>query len=421
MGNLAQVHQTPRPLESSKGINNISPPGRKPLAERAPWLFSKWFPWVLFASLALIAGVHRLLLGEDAFNNYTIFVYSWKHLLANVNLYDPSPDHYDLYKYSPTFAFLMAPFAVLPRWAGLLLWNFLNMLLPVWAIGKLGIPQKQKNFALFIVLIELLSSVQNSQSNGIMLGLIIGAFALFERKKVAAAMLLICLGFYIKIFAAVAAVLLLFYPHKLRAIAAGIIFAVLLAVLPLLVVSWNGLAAQYENWLHLLGNDPAHGQNFSFMTLIERNTGLHTSDVFYLVPGIVLLLAPLLRIRHWGDFGFRLLFLCSILVWVVIFNHKAESPTYCIALGGIALWFVRGEKTTARKIAMLVTFVLVALSPTDLFPKYVREHIINPYALKALMPVAIWLWITWDLLTKPSFLSALSPTKHMASHTAAGN
>lgn len=383
----------------SKGVNPSSPL-RKTLAERAPWLFTKWFPWVLFAALCFIASVHRLILGEGSFNNYTIFAYSWKHLLANTNLYAQSPDHYDLYKYSPTFAFLMAPFAALPRCLGLILWNFANMLLPVWAVSKLNVTQKQKNVILFIVLIELLSSVQNSQSNGIMLGLIVGAFALFERGKVVPAMLLICIGFYIKIFAAVAAVLLLFYPKKIKSILAGGIFVGVFGALPLLVIPLNQLRWQYTNWLQLLANDPAHGQNFSIMTLFERSFHIHAGDIFYLVPGILLLLAPLARMKYWSDFSFRLLYLCSILIWVVIFNHKAESPTYCIALGGIATWFVMNEKTDARKIVMLLAFLLVALSPTDLFPKYVRVNFIEPYALKALMPVAIWLWITWDLLAK---------------------
>lgn len=386
-------------MENSKGINP-STPFRKTLAQRAPWLFAAAFPWILFAAIALIASVHRLLLGEGSFNNYTIFACSWRHLLDNVNLYAISPDHYDLYKYSPTFAVFMAPFAMLPRCLGLILWNMLNMLLPVWAVSKLSITQKQKNLLLLIVLIELLSSVQNSQSNGIMLGLIVGAFAFFEKGQPVPALLLICLGFYIKIFAAVAALLFLFYPQKGKSILSGIIFVVLLGLLPLVAVAPDFLGWQYSNWLQLLANDPAHLQNFSIMTLFERAAGLTAPDIVYLIPGIALLLIPLSRTERYHEFSFRLLYLCSILLWVVIFNHKAESPTYCIAMGGIAVWFIMGEKTTARKIVMLLAFILVALSPTDLFPKFIRITYIEPYALKALMPVVIWLWITWDLLTK---------------------
>lgn len=365
--------------------------------------------------IAIAATIHRLILGSGSFNNYTIFEYSWKHLLDNVNLYAAYPDeHYDLYKYSPTFAMFMGPFSVLPHWLGLLFWNVLNMLAPVWAISKLKLEQKQKNLVLFLVFIELLSSVQNSQSNGIMLGLIIGAFACFENNKPVMALLLICLGFYIKIFAAVAAVMLLFYPQKIKSIAAGALFVILLGALPLAAISWESLVTQYENWLVLLQNDPAHELNFSFMTLVERTIGLHASDIYFLVPGMLLLLLPLLRIKHYAEFNFRLLFLCSVLIWVVIFNHKAESPTYCIAMGGIAIWYITSQRTTLRNIIMILAFLLVALSPTDLFPQYVRLHFIQPYSLKALMPVIIWMMITWDLMVKKNFLPAPSATKQMA-------
>lgn len=373
---------------------------KKSIADRAPWLFTAWFPWVLFTAIALIASVHRLLLGEGSFNNYTIFAFSWNHLVNNVNLYATSPDHYDLFKYSPTFAVLMAPFSVLPRSIGLICWNLLNMLLPVWAVNQLKLEQKQKNLILFLIFIELLSSVQNSQSNGIMLGLIVGAFAFFEKGKPVPALLLICLGFYIKIFAAVAALMFLFYPQKGKSILSGAAFVLLLGALPLLAVSFNQLQWQYTNWLQLLTNDPAHGLNFSIMTLFERTFGIRGADFFYLVPGIVLLLIPLTRTSLYKEFAFRVMYLSSLLIWVVIFNHKAESPTYCIAMGGISIWFIMNEKTDVRKVVMILAFLLVALSPTDLFPKFIRLNYIEPYALKALMPVVIWGWITWDLLMK---------------------
>lgn len=390
-------------MENSKSI-------KRPFAERYPWLFSAAFPWIFFAVIAFAASVHRLLLGSGSFNNYTIFEYSWKHLLDNVNLYVAYPEeHYDLYKYSPTFAFLMAPFWMLPRCLGLIVWNMLNMLAPVWAISKLNLQQKQKNLILFLVFIELLSSVQNAQSNGLMLGLMIGAFAYFEKGKPVVGMLLICFGFYIKLFAAVAAVLLLFYPNKLKSIVAGAVFVVVLAALPLTVISWDQLIGQYNNWLVLLGNDPAHELNFSIMTLAERAFGLHAGDVWFLIPGMLLLLLPLVRLNQYSSFSFRLHYLCSLLIWVVIFNHKAESPTYCIALVGIAIWYIINEKTTARNVLMILAFLLVALSPTDLFPPYIRIHFIQPYSLKALMPVIIWLMISWDLMRKV-FPSSAEPS-----------
>jgi hypothetical protein len=116
---------------------------------------------------------------------------------------------------------------------------------------------------------------------------------------------------------------------------------------------------------------------------------------------------PMLRIKQYSSYGFRLLFTASVLMWVVIFNHKAESPTYCIAFAGILLWYFTGNKSTAEMTLTILAFIFVALSPTDLFPRYVREHFVNPYSLKALFPVIIWLLVTFQLLVRENFYSPI--------------
>ncbi len=61
------------------------------------------------------------------YNNYLIFKQSFFHLIEHKDLFAFYPnEYYDLYKYTPTFALLMAPFAYLPNLAGLILWNILN-------------------------------------------------------------------------------------------------------------------------------------------------------------------------------------------------------------------------------------------------------------------------------------------------------
>lgn len=386
------------------------------ITKRFPWLLSPAAPWILFSAAAIIATVHRLILGPQSFNNYVIFERSFFHLLNNTNLYIAYPEEqYDLFKYSPTFAMLMAPMSLLPRFAGVMMWNLLNMLLPVWAISKMNFEQKKKNLILLILFIELLSSVQNAQSNGIMLGLIAGAFVLFEQKKNGAAMLFLALGFHIKLFAAVAGLLLFFYPGKIKSILYGIFYVALLAALPLLILSPEQLLQQYHSWLDIISNDPAHSLNYSIMTLSERVGGIHIGDIYYLIPGAVLLMLPLLRIKQYTSYGFRLLFTASILLWVIIFNHKAESPTYCIAFAGILLWYFTGNKSKTETILTILAFIFVALSPTDLFPRYIREHFVNPYSLKALFPVIIWFIITVQLLVREHFYS---PTEKLRMRTA---
>ena len=83
--------------------------------------------------------------------------------------------------------------------------------------------------------------------------------------------------------------------------------------------------------------------------------------------------------------------LCSVLIWVVIFNHRAESASYIIAYAGICLWFLSSPKNKLTIFLMGFSFVLVTLSPTDLFPRIWREQYVQKYTLKAVPAIIVWL------------------------------
>ena len=107
-------------------------------------------------------------------NNYLIFKNSFKHLLDNLNLYTTYPnEYYDLYKYSPTFAVFMSPFNLLPVGLGVCIWTLINSFSVFYTVKKLPVDASVKNYLLFFILIELTTSLQNEQSNAILLALCI--------------------------------------------------------------------------------------------------------------------------------------------------------------------------------------------------------------------------------------------------------
>jgi hypothetical protein len=316
------------------------------------------------------------------------------------DLYSLHPaQHDDLYKYSPTFALLMAPIYLLPRFAGLLLWSLVNTFAPLLAIRKLNISDKAKAFILLYICFELLGSVQNTQSNGLIAGLMIGTFAAFERKQVVTAALLVCLGFYIKVFGAAAGILFLFYDRKPRFLLACAGWGLLLAALPLPITGFHTLIDLYKGWLHLMATDPTISMNIALMTLTQSWFGVSVSDAAFLAPGLVLLLAPLARPIVRQTFAFRLLYLASLLVWVVIFNHKAESPTYIIAMAGVAIWAITERPSWFRAALLCFVFILTGMSYSDAFPSSIRRDWIGPYRLKALPCILAWAIMTWQLLS----------------------
>ena len=99
------------------------------------------------------------------------------------------------------------------------------------------------------------------------------------------------------------------------------------------------------------------------------------------------------------------------MIGVVIFSSSAESSTFVIAVTGIGIWYVIQDDSKKKWNTALLIFVilLTSLSPTDLFPPYVREHFILPYSLKALPCFIVWCVLMYQLLfkdfNKPLFVS----------------
>lgn len=336
------------------------------------------------------------------YNNYVIFKYSFFHLLQNQNLYSLHlTEQWDLFKYSPTFALFMGLFAYLPDWLGLFLWNLLNSLVLFFGLKNLpGITPSNTVKMRWFVLQELLTSIQNAQSNGLILGLIVWGFIYLERKQLAWAALLMLLSTFIKIFGILGFILFIFYPQKPKAILYAVLWSVVLVALPLLAVTSDALIQQYSNWLVMLQNDHSDSIGLSVMGWLSTWFGLNPPKMAVVVVGAVLLMLPLLRLTKYSSYYYRLFMLAAVLLWIVIFNHKAESPTFIVAMGGVAIWYFSHPTTRLDTILVILAFIFTSLSPTDLFPAFLRQTVIIPYTLKAVFGIIIWAKIIVDMLTK---------------------
>src|SRR5258707_8960339 len=190
------------------------------------------------------------------YNNFLIFKYSFFHLLEGKDLYDwHLSEHWDLYKYSPTFAFLFGSIAWLPNSLGLLAWNSLNVLALFFGIHMLKLKVHEKNIILLLCAVELFTSLQNAQSNALIAGLIILAFALIEKEKFVWACLCIALTVYIKLFGLFAFAICLLYRGRWKMVGYSVLAMLLLAALPLTVTSVDQLKNCYVSWWALLQKD----------------------------------------------------------------------------------------------------------------------------------------------------------------------
>jgi hypothetical protein len=104
------------------------------------------------------------------------------------------------------------------------------------------------------------------------------------------------------------------------------------------------------------------------------------------------------RWRHWERRHFRVLFLASMLVFCVLFNHQAESPSYSIAMIGMSLWFAVSERAGWRTALMVVAFAIVNLASSDLMPRALYKAYYVPYLLKTVPLIPLWIVMQCELL-----------------------
>lgn len=365
---------------------------------------------IIFTLLALLSSIQSLLTKNKAYyeggpeylsyNNYRIFEQSFYHLKDHQDLYISYPEEYcDLYKYTPTFSAFFGLFAIFPDWLGLSLWNLLNALILFFAVWYLPrISKLEKGLMLLIVLIELMTSMQNVQSNALIAGLIILSFGLLENKKYLLAALCLVFSAYIKLFGVVGFALFLFYPQKWRLALYASFWTALLFIIPLVFVSFGQYIKLLQGYRDMLSNDLFTSYGYSVMGWLNSWFKVVLNKYIIVITGVALFLVPLFRFKEYENYTFRFLTLTSILIWVVIFNHKAESATFIIAITGVSLWFITSEKSPLNVALFIVAFLFTSLSPTDIFPGFIREGFVKPYTLKALPCILIWGKIIYDMI-----------------------
>lgn len=371
-----------------------------------------YFLWMI---IALLGTLGKVLGGPSSFNNFLIFKGVFWHTLSEKSLYQLYPDEYfDTNLYGPVFSWVIAPFAVLPTPVGCFLWGLANAGLLLYAIHLLPLKQAQKVGILLIGLLEMLTSIQNVQFNPMLTSWIILAYVMTVRGKESWAALFVALGFMVKIYGIIGLVCWFF--SKRRWVFTGwfLAWVILLFALPMLLSSPSFVWESYGEWMARLASKNeknrnalanAFMQDISVQGMIRRISGVQFWDGWVLLPAAGVYAGSFFsNWKSWGQTDFQQRFLAFLLIGVVLFSTSAESATYVIAVLGVAWWYmVEPTPRPAWQVGLLVFLILLtSLSPTDLFPSFVRENLIKPYSLKALPCFLAWLVMARQFLFSTS-------------------
>ena len=332
--------------------------------------------------------------------NFEIFRASSHHLLDGANLYAKYPTESDRFKYSPTFALLFSPLAFLPAPVALFLWSTLNALLLFAAIER-ALPLRQALLALACLHLEVLRAMQNAQSNALVAALIILAWVAIEQGKSWRAATMVAFGTSIKIFPLAALTFAVTRRKAWRTGACVVAVGVTLILLPLVVTSPAKLLAQYHWWRGIESTD-AQQRWFSVMELLHHWFGISWPNWPVQLLGIAALVTPLaLRRSRWDDPRFRLLYLCSALIFMALFNHQAERASYVIAFTGATIWFASEPSSRWRQAIFGVAMVTMPVMSTLVPGEWVRWPVVVLYRLTVPMLI-VWIMIQVELLQRAS-------------------
>lgn len=381
------------------------------LFEKSSALFKKPFfsDYRTLLGLWLILGIVSALAKMHSHNNFMIFKGVFWHVWNQTSLFIEYPQEYfDVNHYGPLFSLVIAPFAVIPDWLGMLLWCVALSLFLYIAIRKSDLTKYQQVFILWFCAHELLTALFMQQFNIAIAAIILLAFFLIEKERDTEAAFFIVLGTLVKLYGILGLAFFFFSKHKCRFVVSLVIWSIVLFALPMLISSPEYIVNQYQEWYYCLiekngENLNSLHQNISLLGMVRKISGLMAySDLWLLIPGTLLFAIPYLRFSQYKNVAFRQTLLASVMMFLVLFSTGSESNGYITPFVGIVIWYTAAPwKRTNWDVALLIfAFVLSSLSPSDLFPVYLRKEWVQPYALKALPVTLIWFKLCYEMYTK---------------------
>lgn len=360
---------------------------------------------ILLIALPLILSLQSYLVSINQpeserkhYNTYQIFKSAHEHLFSDQDLYSPhTEEHVYTYKYSPTFALGFGVFANLPDAVGLSLWLLLSGVITLLALRTLpGLDTRKQLLFFLVICLEWITSTQGQQTNVLVVMLLLIALASLEKDRPLLASFAIVSTLFIKVFGIGAVLLYLFYPKKLKLGLYTSLWIVLFAAAPLLVHDLDATLGIYSDWFGQIAGDHQQYSGMSVFGAITNWFGTEPPKIILLALAGLVLVSPMAQITKWKSLQFRLMMLASMLIWFVIFNHKAESPSYIIAMTGIALWFFVRRRGTADTALLWFAILMLSVLFTDLVPRPWRDFAFDHH-LKVIPAFVIWVRVTLDL------------------------
>lgn len=376
------------------------------LAKAKTFLSDYRTTFVLWLMLGVVSGIIK---AHRGYNNFLIYKYVFWNTLEQNDLYLHYPEKFnDLNHYGPFFSLVIAPYALMPEWLGVILWNVsLAMLLYV-AVRTSRFSRYEILFMLWYAAHDLLTCLFMTQFNIAVAALILLSFTMTEQRKDFWAAFFICAGVFVKLLGIVGLAFFFFSRNKTKFILSLCFWSIVMFVLPMLISSPEYVCDQYASWYHALESKNMTNSgsrttmnNISLIGMVRRIfIDYNYSDLLVIIPGLAIVATGYFRIKQWTSPTFRKMVLAQMMLITILFSTGTENSSYVIAYVAIAIWYasVPWKRSNLDLFLLVYAFVFGSLLPTDLFPKSLQTSLIRPYALRALPVTLIWLKLSWEMI-----------------------
>ena len=301
--------------------------------------------FTLWAAVVAVIFI-RTILKPGSQTVFPVFYTAGGRWLRAENLYSGGND----YLYSPLIAAFFAPLSLVPISLANLAWRTLNIAMYLGAAGlwlRHGINQipKARHAIVFLIMLPLsIGSLNNAQSNPLLIALVLIALAMAHAERWTLAALCIGLVTFLKVYPLAAGlVLAALFPRKFAWRLAVLLLA--LGALSLVLQRTGYVLEQYHNWAATRVADERHGDLTNSprdFHMLLRVFGVVMEMKYYLVVQLLAGAAVAAvcfagQLNGWAKDRLFTALLTLVTCWMLLFGPATESSTYILLAPVIAL------------------------------------------------------------------------------------
>ena len=298
--------------------------------------------WAIAAAVIFI----KTILKPGSQTVFPIFYTAGGRWLRGENLYSGIND----YLYSPLIAAFFAPLSLVPMSLANIAWRVLNLAMYLGAAGlwlRHGISRipRARHAIVFLLMLPLsIGSLNNGQSNPLLIALVMFALVAARDERWALAALCVGLATFLKVYPlALGLVLALLFPRKFAWRLAVALLA--LGALSFILQRPSYVLEQYHNWVAARGVDERHGSLANpprDFHMLLRVFGIVMEMKFYLVVQMLAGAAVAAvcffgQLKGWAKDRLFTAVLTLVVCWMLLFGPATESSTYILLAPVISL------------------------------------------------------------------------------------